>query len=125
MTTTVIVRLTTTVADTLTTTVIETLTTTMDETLTITVIVTLTTTVAKTLTTTVIVTLTTTIAETLTTTVIETLHHSCQPAEFVIPNGGGFGRGVCPLKLKKMAHMHRGGKRIVACSAKSQNAREC
>ena len=43
--------------------------------------------------------------------------HSCQPAEFVIPNGGGFGRGACPLKLKKMAHMHRNGKQIVACSA--------
>ena len=36
--------------------------------------------------------------------------HSCQPAELVIPNGGGFGREVCPLKLKKMAHMHRNGK---------------
>ena len=43
--------------------------------------------------------------------------HSCQPAEFVIPNGGGFGRGACPLKLKKMAHMYRNGKRMVACSA--------
>ena len=37
---------------------------------------------------------------------------SCQPAEFVIPNGGGFWRWACPLKLKKMAHMHRDGKRI-------------
>ena len=43
--------------------------------------------------------------------------HSRQPAEFVIPNGGGFGSGACPLKLKKMAHMHRDRKRIVACSA--------
>ena len=46
-----------------------------------------------------------------------TLFHSCQPTEFVIPNGGGFGKGTCPLKLKKMVHMHRNGKRIVACSA--------
>ena len=40
-----------------------------------------------------------------------------QPAEFVIPNGGGFGRGACPLKLKKMAHTHRSGRRIVVSSA--------
>ena len=51
--------------------------------------------------------------------------HSCQPAEFVIPNGGGFGSGACPLKLKKMEHIHRNGKRIVACSvcAVGQNQR--
>ena len=51
---------------------------------------------------------------------------SCQPAEFVIPNGGGFWRWACPLKLKKMAHMHRHGKRIVACSACAvAKKREC
>ena len=39
--------------------------------------------------------------------------------------GGGLGRGACPLKLKKMGHMHR--KRIVACSAcaVAQNKRTC
>ena len=36
--------------------------------------------------------------------------HSCQPAQLVILNGGGFSRWACPLKLKKMAHMHRNGK---------------
>ena len=52
--------------------------------------------------------------------------HSCPLAEFVIPNGGGFGRGACPLKLKKMAHMHRNGKRIVACSMQNQKKQhEC
>ena len=53
--------------------------------------------------------------------------HSCQPAEFVIPNGVRFGSGACPLKLKKMEHIHRNGKRIVACSvcAVGQNHRMC
>ena len=43
--------------------------------------------------------------------------HSCQPAEFVITNGGGFGRAACPLKLKKMAHCS-------TCDVK-QNKRMC
>ena len=52
--------------------------------------------------------------------------HSCQPAEFVIPNGGEFERGACPLKLKKMAHMRRDGKRIVARSMQNQKTQhEC
>ena len=46
---------------------------------------------------------------------------SCS-TEFVIPNGGGFGTGggrggLKKMKLKKMAHMHRDGKRIAACAA--------
>ena len=43
--------------------------------------------------------------------------------------GGGFRKGTCPLKLKKMAYIHRNGKRIVACSAcaiaQNQRTREC
>ena len=44
---------------------------------------------------------------------------------YVIPNGVGFWRWACPLKLKKMAH--RNWKRIVACSAcdVAQNKRTC
>ena len=47
--------------------------------------------------------------------------------QFVNPDGGGWGRGECPLKLKKMAHMHKDGKRIGTCSAcaVAQNKRTC
>ena len=50
--------------------------------------------------------------------------HSCQPAEFVIPNGGGFGEA-------EENRTHAQGREAncslqnTRCSTKSENAREC